>query len=270
MHYRLLSFSGKYSAIRNSIIRNFAIGISAFIIIALSGLQINIQDVAAADEAKAIPPQSAPANSAPPDPTIKTTGDKSGAARSHLIQKAPLDSDYVLGNRKAPVLMIEYASLSCPHCAHFSVNILGKLEEKYIKTGKLAYILRQFPLNEPAMRGAMLTDCVGQRSAEQYYTFSRVLFEAQKSWAFDSNFISGLETIAGVGGLSKQQFASCINDKEREMKILSAKKLTNDELKIPHTPYFFIDKEKYEGEMSFEAMAKIIEEKLAKNNKQKN
>ena len=220
------------------------------------------------EKPKAIAPQNAPIKAVDDDAgSLRVTADTGGAVRASLIRNAPLRSDYVLGNRNAPVVMVEYASLSCPHCAHFSNTVLPVLEEKYIKTGKLAYVLRQFPLNEPALRGAMLLDCVGESSEEQYYTFARVLFDAQKRWAFDENFLTGLETIATVGGLSKKQFQSCTNDMDREMKVLQVKKDATDDLKIPHTPFFFIAGEVYEGEKTPEAVSQFIDAKLAKSAK---
>jgi len=196
------------------------------------------------------------------DSPLRVTKNTGGAASSRLIKDAPLRTDYVMGKRNAPVVIVEYASLSCPHCAHFSNTVLPALEEKYIKTGKVVYILRQFALNEPALRGAMLLDCVGQSDEEKYYTFARVLFDAQPRWAFDENFMSGLETIATVGGLSKQQFQACVKDMDREMKVLQAKKSANDDLKIPHTPYFFIGGEAYEGPKNVEEISKFIDAKL--------
>lgn len=211
--------------------------------------------------------QNRPVQSPEPDPTIKESGDTGGASNSYLVKDAPLKSDFVLGKRNAPVVLVEYASLSCPHCAHFSNTVLPELEKKYINTGKLAYVLRQFPLNEPAMRAAMLVQCVGESSPAQYYVFNRVLFDAQNRWAFDTNFMEGLETIATVGGVNRQQFKACTSDKDREMRILQAKKTANDELKLPYTPYFFIDGEIYNGERSIENMSKFIDAKLAKKGK---
>lgn len=195
---------------------------------------------------------------------LKVTKNTGGAVDAQLIKNAPLSTDFVMGDRKAPLVMVEYASLSCPHCGHFANTVLPKLEEKYINTGKLAYILRMFPLNEPAMRGAMLLDCVGEASSEKYYTFARVLFDAQSKWAFDENFMTGLETIANVGGLSKKQFQGCTNNMDREMKVLKAKKDANDQLHIPQTPYIYIGGEVFEGAPTFEAISPFIDAKLEK------
>lgn len=230
----------------------------------LSAAILLFAHTATAQEATPVAAQNAPVQAKPVDPTIKETGGKAEIITSPLITKAPLKTDYVLGNRKAPIKLVEYASLSCPHCAHFSKTVLPEIEKKYIKTGKLAYILRQFPLNEPALRATMLVNCVGESSEEKYFTFSRVLFDAQNRWAFDGNYMTGLETIATVGGLTRQQFKNCTDDKDREIAVLENKKLSNDELKVPYTPYIIIDGAVYKGDMTPEAVSQFIDAKLAK------
>lgn len=187
-----------------------------------------------------------------------------GVIANSLVADAPLPSDYVLGSKDAKVIMIEYASLSCPHCAHFFSAIMPEIQKKYIDTGKIRYVLRQYPLNEPALRGAMLVNCVGEQSTEKYYLFNKVLFDSQSKWAFDGNWQSALETIAGVGGVSKEQFAACINNTDREKAVLKAKKDAMDNLKIPHTPYFFIGGEAYNGDVTVPDLTRFIDAKLAK------
>jgi protein-disulfide isomerase len=197
------------------------------------------------------------------EPNLKPSKISGGRTTSNLIKDAPLHTDFVMGNPKSPLIMIEYASLSCPHCAHFSTTVLPALQKDYIDTGKMRYILRPFPLNESALKGAMLLDCIGEQNQEKYYVFAKVLFDAQSKWAFDANFMSGLETIATVGGLSKEQFQNCVNKTDREIKILKLKKDAEQELKVPHTPYIFIGDEAYEGDRSPVAIEKFIDGKLA-------
>ncbi len=188
-----------------------------------------------------------------------------GIITNKLISDAPLPTDYVLGSKDASVILIEYASLSCPHCAHFYTSIMPEIQKKYIDTGKIRYILRQYPLNEPALRGAMLVNCMGEQSgAEKYYLFNKVLFDAQNKWAFDGNWQSALETISAVGGVSKVEFNECINNTNRETLALKGKKDAMDILKIPHTPYFFIAGEAYNGDVTVEDISKFIDGKLVK------
>lgn len=197
------------------------------------------------------------------EPNMRLPENSGGISTSKLITDAPLEKDFVMGKSDAPLLMIEYASMTCPHCAHFSATMLPFLQKKYIDTGKMRYILRQFPLNEPALKATMLLYCVGEQSVDKYYVFAKVLFDAQAKWAFDANFMSGLETIATVGGLSKEQFSNCTVNTEREMTALKLKKQSADELKIPHTPFIYIGGEAFEGERTPEVMSKFIDKKLA-------
>lgn len=182
---------------------------------------------------------------------------------SPLIADAPLSTDFVMGDPNAPITMVEYASLTCPHCAHFHSKFLPTLKEKFIDTGKMKYVLRPYPLNEPALKASILVDCIGEKQgSDRYYLFARVLFDSQSKWAFEGNYMGALETFASVGGIDQATFNSCIGDPERELKILKTKKEANDELKIPHTPFFFIDGRRYEGDRSIEGFVDFIQERL--------
>jgi len=210
---------------------------------------------AAGPAARAADVTPVPGNSSEPD--LKNPG-----KNSYVIKDAPLPNDFVMGKKTAPIVIIEYASLSCPHCAHFSNAVLPDLQKQYIETGKVKYVLRQFPLNEPALKGAMLVECVGEKDQSKYFLFSKVLFDAQNKWAFDGNYLSGLETIANVGGMNKEQFQQCVTSTDRETQVLKEKKLADTELKIPHTPYIFIDGEVYNGPHTIEDVGKFIDERL--------
>ncbi len=232
----------------------------------------NITDAQAAPQQEAAPATGTPETQAKAkhvetEPNMKVTKGSGGRSTSYMIKDAPLPSDIVMGKTSAPILLIEYASLTCPHCAHFSSAVLPELEKKYVETGKIRYILRQFPLNEPALKGAMLLDCIGEQDKDRYYLFARVLFDSQAKWAFDGDYIAGLETIATVGGLSKDQFKNCITNTEREMKVLKAKKAAAEEVGIPHTPYIFIDGEIYEGDRTIEAVSAFVDSRLANRGK---
>ena len=195
-----------------------------------------------------------------PEPNFK---EMERIAHSPLITDAPLPSDFVLGSRTAPIIMIEYASLSCPHCAHFSRTTLPLLIKKYVDTGKMMYIMRPFPLNAPALKAADLLECVGEQDSHRYYTFAKVLFDAQGKWAYSATYMTNLETIAQVGGVSKAQFDSCMNNTDIETKVLTIKKEANDQLKLPHTPYIFIGGKVYDGDRGIVPMSMLIEHKLS-------
>lgn len=187
---------------------------------------------------------------------------------SDLLRNAPLPEDYMLGKKEAPVTVIEYASLSCPHCAHFHNAVVPTLEKEYIESGKVRYILRQYPLNEPALKAAMLVDCVGEEGgAERYYTFAKVLFNAQDRWAFDTNFMSSLATFASVGGVSKEKFTACTSDPAREKKILQQRKSAEAELKVNRTPYVFVDAVTYEGNIDAKDFSAALDAALSAKGK---
>jgi protein-disulfide isomerase len=169
-------------------------------------------------------------------------------------------SDKVLGNPDAPVTIVEYASLSCTHCAHFHNDILPKVKEAFIDTGKAKLVMRNFPLNEPALRGAMLANCV---APEQYYTFLKVLFQMQDKWAFSESFKDNLSQIAGVGGVSPEQFGKCMSDMSLEKQALTTRKDAEEGLKIASTPTFFINGTRLEGAQPFDEFSKAVNAALA-------
>ncbi|MCE2926361.1 MAG: DsbA family protein [Rickettsiales bacterium] len=241
-------------------------GVIAAIVVAVS---LGVVGVVVAQPKPADPKTVAVPADTSNEPNLKVIPDTAGVSKSRLITDAPLPSDYVMGKDSAPLIMIEYASFTCPHCSHFSNAVLPELEKKYIDTGKMRYILRHFPLNEPALKASMLAECVGETSHSKYYVFAKVMFDAQAKWAFDGNYMAGLETIANVGGISKQEFMNCVSNTDREMRVLKVKKDAGDELKIPHTPYFFIGGEVYGGEKTVPAMSQFIEAKLAQVTQQK-
>ncbi len=164
--------------------------------------------------------------------------------------------DIVLGKAEAPVTLIEYASLSCPHCAHFHKEILPELKKQYIDTGKAKLYFRHFPLNAPALRAAQLVDCadVGQREK-----FLDVLFELQGQWATGDDYQAQLKQIAAVGGIDGARFDSCMADKHGEERIVAIRKRGADEAQVDATPTLFINGVKYQGGPDVDAIGKSID-----------
>src|SRR3954453_3565238 len=111
------------------------------------------------------------------DPAAAQAPSKPAANAASLL--APSAQDRVLGKADAPITIVEYASLSCPHCAHFANAVLPKLKENWIDTGKAKLVLRDFPLDEPALRAEMLARCV---PPERFYPLVETLFETQDKW----------------------------------------------------------------------------------------
>lgn len=180
-------------------------------------------------------------------------GDLTTKAQQKLLQNT--SGDFYMGNEFAPALMIEYASLSCPHCAHFHETVLDDLIESYVKTGKLKYVFRDFPLNAPAFDASKLSQCADKDS---YFNFIKVLFKSQENWAFSPNHLDTLKNIANLGGIGEEKFAECMQNEAIEEKILSAKKDAIEILGVSSTPTIFINGVEYEGPRTYEDMSRYI------------
>jgi protein-disulfide isomerase len=169
--------------------------------------------------------------------------------------------DIVYGDKTAPVVMIEYASLSCPHCSTFYREAFEKLKEEYIDSKKVQFVYRDFPLNQPALSAGMLAVC-HSKNPEDYYGFVKVLFKTQDSWAFDSKYLEKLEGIAKLESISSEGFKRCMENKELQSKILNARIVAAKSLHIQSTPTFFINGEASEGYVDYLTLKKIIDKKL--------
>jgi len=171
-----------------------------------------------------------------------------------LMAKGALD-DIAMGSETAPVTIIEYASMTCPHCAAFETQVFPKLKEKYIDTGKVRFILREFPLDGLAAAAFMLARCAGP---DKYYPLVETLFAQQPKWAV-RNPIEPLMAIAKQAGFTQQSFEACINNKEALAKVQQVRDRAANQFKVKATPTFFINGERHEGGMSIEDLDKVIE-----------
>jgi protein-disulfide isomerase len=171
-----------------------------------------------------------------------------------LMAKGALD-DISMGSETAPVTIIEYASMTCPHCAAFEAQVFPKLKEKYIDTGKVRFILREFPLDGLAAAAFMLARCAGP---DKYYPMVETLFAQQAKWAV-RNPLEPLLAIAKQAGFSQQSFEACINNKDQLNKVQQVRDRASQKFKVKATPTFFINGELHEGGMSIEDLDKAIE-----------
>ena len=168
------------------------------------------------------------------------------------------EDDWVLGDENAPITMIEYASLSCPHCAAFHINTLPKIKKEYIETGKVKFVFRAFPFNLPALHASMIARCAGQ---ELYYKYLNALFSLQKSWVKE-NFQEYLFKIVQNGGTTKEEFDLCLMDENLQNQILENQIRANKEYNIKTTPSFIINGKLIEGNKSLDAFKKIFDKIL--------
>jgi protein-disulfide isomerase len=165
------------------------------------------------------------------------------------------EQDRVLGKPDAPITIIEYASLTCPHCAHFAGAVLPKLKEKWIDSGKAKLILRDFPLDEAALRAAMVARCA---PPERFYPLVDTFFETQEKWVIAKDWQAALERIAKLAGVGKNKFESCVADKKLEDEVAQSRLTAATTLGVDSTPTFFINGKKFQGEPTLEAFDQAL------------
>jgi protein-disulfide isomerase len=178
-----------------------------------------------------------------------------GGAASASDLLAPTKADRVLGKPDAPITIVEYASLSCPHCAHFAKEVLPKLQEKWIDTGKAKLILRDFPLDPPALKAAMIARCV---PPEKFYPLVDTFFETQDKWVVASDLRAALQRLTLLAGIGKKEFDACYDNKALEDQVTGSRLTASQQLGVDATPTFFINGKKYAGEPTFEAIDQML------------
>jgi protein-disulfide isomerase len=184
-----------------------------------------------------------------------------------LMRPIPGLPDLLLGKADAPCTVVEYASMTCGHCANFHTKVFPTIKEKYVDTGKLRFVLREFPLDDWATAASMLARCAGKDKIENAYLMSGILFARQDQWAFTkSNRIAELFKIAQQAGFTDETFNKCLTDEALTKAVEAARETASKAFGISSTPTFFLNGRRLkEGESSVEAMSKAIDAVLTKS-----
>ena len=172
------------------------------------------------------------------------------------------EKDFVIGNEDAKITIIEYASLSCSHCADFHTNTLETLKKEYIDTGKVKMVFRDYPFNYPALLGSMVLRCI----PENYrYDYMNALFKLQPDWVNKKNkkTIQELYKIMQSGGMTKDEYDACIYNTELENEILKGVMEAQNQFNIKSTPSFIINGKLIEGNKSIKEFRQIIDKILS-------
>jgi protein-disulfide isomerase len=171
-----------------------------------------------------------------------------------LYKATPLP-DKVLGSDTATVTIVEYASVTCPHCASFHQQTYPALKSKYIDTGKVKLIFREFPTQPApvAIAGFMLARCAD----DKYYPMLDAIFSQQQSWSQDP--YNGFLRIARQAGFTQEKFEACLKDQTLAEQIQGVAQRGNEQFKVESTPTFFINGKKYVGALSIGDLDKILE-----------
>jgi len=170
--------------------------------------------------------------------------------------------DIAIGSAKAPVTITEYSSMSCPHCAAFGQNVFPMLRSKYIDTGKVRFVFREFPLDIKAAAASILARCAGKGDSEKYLGAVETLFKLQERLMAQTR-----DTLIYVGklhGMSEQEVETCEKDQAQFDKLTADQRYAHQELKVTSTPTFFLNGVRLQGSMSFEELEERIKPLLKK------
>ncbi|MCR4269450.1 DsbA family protein [Nitratireductor sp. ZSWI3] len=198
------------------------------------------------------------AKATPTDPMTTSAVDapaSTGTVDMAKLLEAGALEEKVLGEANAPVTIVEYASMTCSHCASFHVNTYPALKEKYIDTGKVRFIMREFPFDPRAEAGFMLARC----SNDNYFAMVDVLFKQQNNWAPVQDAQAALLKIAKLAGFSQESFEACLTDQKLLNDVRSVRERGANDFGVDATPTFFINGKKYSGAMSIDQMSAIID-----------
>jgi protein-disulfide isomerase len=160
-----------------------------------------------------------------------------------------------LGKDDAPVTVIEYASMTCGHCAAFHTNTYPEFKKRYVDTGKVRYILREFPLDPLAAGAFMLARCAGK---DKYFPLVETLFQQQRNWVVQKP-IEPLFAIARQAGFTQETFDACLKDQKMLDGIEWVRARGSEKFRVDSTPTFFINGKIYKGALSIEDLAKAID-----------
>jgi len=171
--------------------------------------------------------------------------------------------ELAIGPADAKVVVVEFASMTCGHCANFHKNVWPEFQKKYIDTSKVRFIFREFPLDNLAAAASMLARCAG---GDKSFPLIEALFEKQEDWAFaKGNPVPKLFELAKQAGFTQESFDKCLTDQKLLDNITNARTRASEVYGIRSTPTFFINGKRLTGTPSIAAFDKMIEPLLAKS-----
>lgn len=160
-----------------------------------------------------------------------------------------------LGPADAKVTVVEYASMSCPHCAHFDANTFDAFKVKYIDSGKVRYIFREFPLNAPAYAAAMIARCA---PGDKFFDVVHAYFRSQDKWLIQGDVKAAMLEVAKPFGFTQQSFDACLAN-QALFKALDDVRTRGANFGVEATPTFFINGRVFRGALTLEELDKEIE-----------
>lgn len=168
--------------------------------------------------------------------------------------------DIAIGSPKATLTLTEYASMSCPHCAAWGENVFPMLRTRYIDTGKLRYVFREFPLDLKAAGASLLARCIARGDAEKYLAVTATMY--QQLEALLARTTDTLLMVGKLNGMSEGEVKACATDQSTLQKLNADRQFAYETLKVDSTPTFFLNGQRLKGSMSFEELEEIIKPML--------
>ena len=185
-------------------------------------------------------------------------------AGEHLAERA---GDRGLGLSTAPIVMIEYYSLDCPHCAGFHLDAFPKLKAEFIDTGKVRFVFRDFPLSWAALEAAIMTHCA---PPERYFDMQDALLRTVEQWSKAKSTLKAVSNIGAAQGVSEAVFQACLEARVWERQVLESLKFAHEVLGVKATPTFIINNKKVEGNIPFDKLSEGLTEMLNEIARQSN
>lgn len=172
--------------------------------------------------------------------------------------------EMALGPEDAKVQIVEYMSMTCPHCANFHNKTFDEIKKKYVDSGKVRFIIREFPFDPRAAAAFMLARCNPQKpeelgSALQYFPMVSMLFKQQETWAAAQDGRAALMQMAKMAGYTQQSFEACLTNQKLLDDVNSVRERGAKDFGVNSTPTFLINGKRYSGDMTVETMSALID-----------
>ena len=180
-------------------------------------------------------------------------------AESRIVDTIEALQEKKIGNESAKIEMIEFASLTCGHCAKFHNEVFPKIKKEFIDKGIVSFIYKDFPLDKFALKASVIARCSGN---DRFFSFLKVLYNKQKDWTRTQDPFKSLLKIAKLGGLKNDEIKVCVGNKSIEDGILKQRLSSSKKFDITATPTIYFNGQKYDGDLSFEALKLKIDSLL--------
>lgn len=195
-----------------------------------------------------------------PGPNVRQASAHGGAPRPEArFDPIRLRNDeFVLGAQDAPVTLIKYGSLTCPHCASFHINTAAVLKAEHIPAGRVRYVHRHFPLDQAALAAAILLHCRNDNS-ERFFGLVDILYREQAKWARAHDPITALTRIAAASGLDTEEYRHCLNDSAMIERVMSDRNEGSEVFGVRATPTLLINDQRYSGNLGIAQVNAILD-----------